>query len=97
MLSSGIRVHCRCDVCTFYSVAVCCSVLQCVAVCCGVLQCVAVCCSVLQCVAVCCSVLQCVAVCCNVNAHANAMVFVRTAVPAAGSTVLTMNRGAQKD
>jgi len=29
-----------------YSVAVCCSVLQCVAVCCSVLQCVAVCCSV---------------------------------------------------
>jgi len=73
------------------------TVLQCVAVCCSVLQCVAVCCSVLQCVAVCCSVLQCVAVCCNVNAHANAMVFVRTAVPAAGSTVLTMNRGAQTD
>jgi len=45
----------------FWSVAVCCSVLQCVAVCCSVLQCVAVCCSVLQCVAVCCSVLQCVA------------------------------------
>jgi len=32
-----------------FSVAVCCSVLQCVAVCCSVLQCVAVCCSVLQC------------------------------------------------
>ena len=58
-----------------WSLAVCCSVLQCVAVCCSVLQCmlhtlssgalqsVAECCSVfcrvLQCVAVCCSVLSC--------------------------------------
>ena len=60
----------------YYSVAVCCSVLQCVAVCCSVLQCVTECysvlqcvavrCSVLQCVAVRCSVLQCVAVCCSV-------------------------------
>ena len=50
---------------TSYTLAVCCSVLQCVAVCCGVLQCVAVCRSMLQCVAVCCSVLHCVAVCCG--------------------------------
>ena len=42
--------------CNMYSVAVCCSVLQCVAVCCSVLQCAAVCRSVLQRVTACCSV-----------------------------------------
>jgi len=41
-----------------FTVAVCCSVLQCVAVCCSVLQGVAVWCCVVQCVAVWCSVLQ---------------------------------------
>jgi len=41
-----------------WSVAVCCSVLQCVAVCCSVLQRFSVCCSVLHCVAVRCSMLQ---------------------------------------